>query len=191
MSRPRDGVKTKFYKVVMPELQALVPDFSSEEEADRWYMKMIGSAWFKRRVGPDKYKERRLFDGIKFTYRPFWCTDQASRQFQNNQPDIGLSVDHPNPMQALHILAHVLQPADTAWHGGEFSQTFLDLIERAFTVEIRRQARKILLDNKIKTRTVKLSEEERLARSNALKDRKNAPVIAEMMKMIRTPNADK
>lgn len=166
----------------MPDTIKLVPDFKDEEEANVFLSKIRMRAWYTRRWKA-RYPVRAplLFaKGVRFaTMRSNQrCTTQVEMQHQYMALDPGKA----NPMEVLHILAHALQPEDGPWHGAEWAQAFLDLVERVYGKDLRRAVKKILLLHRIKTRVV--SDESRANYKEAYEKRQGRNAKAAAQKMV-------
>lgn len=176
MPRPKDGMYSKFNTGAMDEICALVPDFKDSDQAQGWYVKITNRAWFVRRY--EEHHEVDLPSKVYFdaAYKCWQYADGTVHGF------IDLRSGRHNPMQLLHILAHILQPSDTDWHKAEFSQMFMDLALLAYkdlppltdptitdAKAFRKKIGEILRAHKIKTRIV--SEETREKRRESFNAR--------------------
>lgn len=169
--RPKDGVFTKFVGPVMSEIVRLVPDFESFDEASTFYTKLLR----KRRVkamlairfpNPDFQPSNHL--SYDHTNHAYFCWWQAE-----NGPS--LSSERQNPLEVLHLFAHIVQPPDSAMHRGEFGKIFLALVESVYDADMKRAVKDILLAHNIKTTA--LSDATRARQSNAYHKRKTNALI--------------
>lgn len=170
--RPKDGVFNKFVGPVMADIVKLVPDFESREEATEFYVKLLK----KRRV--------KTMLGIRFTSLDDQPHSNALTYDKSNhyyfchwQADHGpiLSEERRNPMEVLHLFAHIVQPPDSAMHKGEFGKIFLSLVELVYDADTKRAVKDILLAHNIKTTA--LSSETRGRQRDAYFKRKTTTLI--------------
>lgn len=175
VKRPRDGMYTKFTGATMNELVTLVPDFAEPKLATAFLREITSRARFK------KYAQANLLSGLPHTVRfsssAYRCVDEP----QWGGEEIGLTPDRRNPMEVLHRLTHYVQSLDSPWHGGEFGSIFLDLVDRAFGKDVRRDAKAVLVKNKIKTTT--MSPEARKRASDNYLRRRHPQVKEKLLKM--------
>ena len=79
---------------------------------------MLGSAWWKTRY--PRVATIYVKDGRG---RSRACASPANKY-------IKMPKWSRHEIFVLHEVAHIVQPLNTAWHGREFAQTFLDLVQR-------------------------------------------------------------
>lgn len=156
-------MRSRWNLEVMPELRALTTPFSSPQAGDSWYQRLKKYAWFQRRTQANlgSWGVKKLPEELVTEPRTYICT--AAVTHPRMVPDLYAR----DEIEALHILAHFMQPPLTPFHGAEFSKTFLDLVERVFDADTKRAAGKIMRAHKIKTRVV--SQETRDRASTRLK----------------------
>lgn len=161
--RPKDGVQKKFVFTVMPEVCALVPDFADMSDAMKFYGKVL-----RRKKVKDLIRERYGDDDTAWpVFRDLEYQSPNHWTYCFWQADHGpiLAEKKHNPLEVLHLLAHRLQPVDTAMHKGEFGKLFLTLVESLYDADMKRQVKDILLNHKISTATK--SPESRQRQSDA------------------------
>lgn len=81
----------------------------------------------------------------------------------------------------FHVLAHRVQPPNTAYHGPEFIKLFLSLVERYIGKDEKRRVKEILLAHKVRTKTV--NADARAAQRDRYFDRQ-APAAKENLRKI-------
>lgn len=189
-SRPKDAVLSRISDKVMPEVCAIVDDFDDEMEATDWLNMIKKRAWFKRRylarhpkaTGTHPTALTNLFPrGVRFASDRSW--QRCTTEVEASHAYMALDPDKQNPLEVLHILAHNLQAPEGPWHGADFSQTYFDLVERAFDKDVRRQVREVFLKHKIKTRSA--SEATREKHRDLLLNRQAASARDEAREMLR------
>lgn len=142
-SRGKDGMFKRFSVEAMQAIDLLVPTFNDEREANKFYQRVIKLKKFKDLA--EIHLSRPLPNQVVLTNRAYRCTAHA-------EFDTSLTLgNHRNGMQILHLLAHFYQPEDTAWHGGEFGSTFLDLVGRIYGPDTRREVKSIMVEKRLKT----------------------------------------
>ena len=178
---PKDGMFTRFNGPVMDQLVTLVPDFQTRQEADDFYRRMWRRKHFKTLT--EIHLENELPPGIQFDRGGYRCTFYASRHSAFGGMYLQLRPGRRNPMEIIHIVAHYLQPSDSRWHAGEFGSIFLDLVGMMFGPDIKRAAKDVLIENKI--RTAVRSEDARARQSDAYFKRKAEAVPEKLLRLLK------
>lgn len=187
ITRPKDGMYSRFTGPVMDQICALAPRFG-DVEANAMYRRLRKLKRFQKHVEAqaDWCAERGyawpnatlLPERVSCLMVAYRCTEQVG------QGGIELlTPERANPMELLHILAHYLQPHGGPWHGGEFGAIFLDLIERQFDAEMKRTVKDIMLANKIKTSV--RSPQTREKQTERFYERKIAQAPAGLARVLR------
>lgn len=171
-ARPKDGIQQKFIGPVMSEIVKLVPDFGSQQEATEFYVKLLKKRRVKTMLGlrfPDPEDQPTgnslSLDRTNHYYYCWWQADHGPT----------LSESRQNPMEVLHLFAHIVQPPDSAMHKGEFGKIFLALVEVAYDTDMKRAVKDILLSHKVSTTA--LSSETRQRQRDAYFKRRTTSLI--------------
>src|SRR5690348_5403534 len=146
MKRPQDGVFTKFTGEVMDKVCALTPDFTSYEDAAAFYRKLLRRKKVKTLLALRFNGREEIQNVLTYTTGRYDCAFQAMEGPY-------LREDRHNPMEILHLFAHIVQPPDSAMHKGEFGKIFLTLVESVYDAEMKRKVKDILIEHNIKTST--------------------------------------
>lgn len=157
-ARPKDGIQQKFVGPVMAEVVKLVPDFTSQQEAVEFYVKLLKKRRVKTMLNirfPDP-EDQPTGNALAFDHTNHWyfCWWQA-----DNGPS--LSGNRQNPLEVLHLFAHIVQPPDSAMHKGEFGKIFLALVELVYDADMKRAVKDILLAHNVKTTALSSETRER------------------------------
>lgn len=166
------------------EIYKLGVQFDTQEDAETFLNRFTTLKRFKKyfegppiaRTTTNTYIAERVPKEIVFGKTSHHCTAWV---YDFHPPErMVLSPARQNAMHITHVLAHIVQPTITAFHGPEWVQIWLDLIERANTErgvpnsgrDVRRAVKDILMDHRVKTRAV--SNETRLKQRDAYITRK-------------------
>lgn len=156
--RPKDAVFNKFVGPVMADVVKLVADFDSQEAATAFYVKLLKRQRVKKMLT------------IRFPYPDHQPTGNALGFHKSNhyyfcwwQADNGpkLSDGRQNPLELLHLFAHIVQPPDSAMHKREFGKIFLSLVELVYDADMKRAVKDLLLAHNIKTTALTSETRER------------------------------
>lgn len=192
MTRPRDSMNARVHSAC-EEIYPLGKKFANNADAEKWLKWFTKLKRYRKFFEPDspaiaKHKSNaRMLDHVPnmiVTGPHSACTSWA---VDWSPPDaIAVTDGYRNAMYFTHVLAHIVQPDDTAFHGPQFVQIWLDLIARAHSVagqpnagrEVRREVKDILIKHRVKTRAV--SQETRLRQRDALY-RRQVPTAREKL----------
>lgn len=141
-SRPRDTQETKF-KFALSNITW--PGDLGEQR----YISTVG--WLKGRITKKAFRSKY----------PVWRTIHVTEDQTHHHclPVGGVARGRIVTLRtrwgydALHRLAHVLQPDDSAWHGPEFVRIFLDLVGWVGGAPVKKMVTAEMIKEGVKTRT--------------------------------------
>lgn len=149
-TRPRDSQATKF-DTAEHQIAAALADvaFRDERAARAFLNKVLRLKRWKT------YEQAGLVapqpTSVQFMQFNQVCTNTISN---GSNRSIYLGPAQRTKVHVLHALAHHAAPADKPLHGVEFIKVFLDLTQRYVGPDAKREAKDILISNRVKTRTV-------------------------------------
>jgi putative metallohydrolase (TIGR04338 family) len=134
MSRPRDNQGKRLYQAE-DDSKCIGIRFETIEDARAYIASVFKRQWTRSRFGIRNIGVKKAGGG----------TSDATPW----KSLIRLSPIHMYEEVALHEIAHIVQPPNTAWHGVEFAGILLTLIERFMGKEAATAMRKAMRDNRV------------------------------------------
>lgn len=173
--RPRDSQLSKFFTAEHQMIGKLGTVFRDQDDANLWFRRVLRLNRWK------KYEQAGLIYAAPTRINFDADTDPCNMTLRRSVTPIMLGPLDQNSLHVLHVLAHHAAPADVPLHGPEFVKIFLDLVGRYEGLDAKREAKDILVTNRVKTK--KYTPDTRLKQRDAYMDRQT-PAAREKLEQI-------